>query len=143
MSIRVAKSLTSCRRFFAEPKQPRQRQYEALRAYFFEGHPSTEVARDYGYTPGSFRVLCHQFRRDKNPEFFVSPRLGPQQQPKKSAARDRVVALRKQNHSVYEISETLKQEGLTLSPASAREILRAEGFAPLPRCSLPVSPTLN
>ena len=29
-------------------------------------------------------------------------------QPKKSAARDLIVPLRKQNHSVYEISQTLK-----------------------------------
>lgn len=107
--------------------------YEALRAYFLEGRPSKEVAHDYGYTVGSFRVLCHQFRRDKDPEFFVSPRHGSQQQPKKSAARDRVVELRKRNLSVYEISETLQQEHLALSPTAVGELLRAEGFAPLPR----------
>ncbi|MGH8647182.1 MAG: transposase [Gammaproteobacteria bacterium] len=107
--------------------------YEALRAYFLEGLPSKEAARRYGYTAGSFQVLCHQFRHDENPQFFVTPRHGPQQQPKKSAARDRAVELRKQNHSVYEISEILQQEGLTLSPTAVREILRVEGFAPLPR----------
>jgi len=133
MHIEAPKGLIACRRFFEQPKQPRHRMYEALRAYFLEGRASAAVARDYGYTVGSFRVLCHQFRRDKNPEFFVSPRHGPQQQPKKSAARDRVVELRKRNLSVYEISETLKQEDLTLSPTAVRELLRAEGFAPLPR----------
>jgi len=133
MPIGAPKSLIACRRFFEQPKQPRHRMYEALRAYFLEGRPSAAVARAYGYTVGSFRVLCHQFRRDRNPEFFVSPRHGPQQQPKKSVARDRVVELRKRNLSVYEISETLKQEGLTLSPTAVRELLRAEGFAPLPR----------
>ena len=82
--------------------------YEALRAYFLEGRPSQEVARAFGYSPGSFRVLCHQFRRDRDPQFFVSPAPGPREQPKKSKARDLVVALRKQNHSVYEIAEALK-----------------------------------
>ena len=48
------------------------------------------------------------------PVFFVTPPTGPQSQPKKSAARDLIVALRKQNHSVYEISEHLKEQQLSL-----------------------------
>ena len=107
--------------------------YEALRAYFLEGHPSQEVARAFGYSPGSFRVLCHQFRRDPDPRFFVSLPRGPRQQPKKSKARDLAVALRKQNHSVYEISAALKERKVVLSPTAVREVLKAEGFAPLPR----------
>ena len=107
--------------------------YEALRAYFLEGRASHEVARAFGYSPGSFRVLCHQFRRDPEPQFFASPAPGPRIQPKKSPARDLVVALRKQNHSVYEIAEALKAQHLTLSPTAVRELLRAEGFAALPR----------
>jgi hypothetical protein len=107
--------------------------YEALRAYFVEGRPSQKVARDFGYSPGAFRVLCHGFRRDPAPAFFVSPRRGPQAQPKKSAAREMAIALRKQNHSVYEISEALKEHKLALSPTAVREVLKEEGFAPLPR----------
>ncbi len=133
MSIGVPKDLTDCRRFFAEPATPRQRMYEALRAYFVEGHPSHEVARAFGYTPGAFRVLCHQFRRDETPEFFVVAAHGPGTQPKKAKALDVVLALRKQNHSVYEISAALKAQGMPLSPTAVREVLRTEGFAPLPR----------
>src|SRR5580693_2276084 len=107
--------------------------YEALRAYFVEGRPSAEVARDFNYSPGSFQVLCHHFRRDPEPSFFVSTRPGPRSQPKKSAARDLVIRLRKQNHSVYEISEALKEQNSPLSPTAVRELLREEGFAPLPR----------
>ena len=133
MSIDVPKDITTCRRFFSEPSHPRQRQYEALRAYFFDNRPSHEVARDFGYTAGSFRVLCHAFRRDLHPQFFLSPARGPQQQPHKSRAHDLVVRLRKQNHSVYEISRALAERGTPLSPTAVREVLRAEGFAPLPR----------
>jgi hypothetical protein len=107
--------------------------YEALRAYFLEGRPSQEVARAFGYSPGSFRVLCHQFRRQRDPQFFASPAPGPREQPKKSKARDLAVALRKQNHSVYEIAEALKASNMVLSPTAVREVLRAEGFAALPR----------
>ncbi|MFO1294574.1 MAG: hypothetical protein U1F07_16145 [Rubrivivax sp.] len=130
MSIDVPKDITTCRRFFSEPSHPRQRQYEALRAYFFDNRPSHEVARDFGYTAGSFRVLCHAFRRDLHPQFFLSPARGPQQQPHKSRAHDLVVRLRKQNHSVYEISRALAERGTPLSPTAVREVLRAEGFAP-------------
>ena len=133
MGIGAPKDITDCRRFFEQPAHPRQRMYEALRAYFVDGRPSHEVARDFGDSPGSFRVLCHQFRRDPAPQFFVTPASGPREQPKKSKAHDLAVALRKQNHSVYEISEVLNEQAMPLSPTAVREVLRAEGFAPLPR----------
>ena len=133
MSIRQPYSITKCRRFFTEPATPRQRQYEALRAYYLAGQPSTEVARRFGYSPGSFRGLCHAFRRGELGEFFATNRPGPRGQPKKSRARDQIVALRKRNYSVYDISRTLKEEGTPLSATAVREVLAAEGFAPLPR----------
>jgi len=60
MATKAPRDLTECQRFFTEPHTPKQRQYEALRAYFVEGCPSEEVARPFGYSPGAFRVLCHQ-----------------------------------------------------------------------------------
>lgn len=107
--------------------------YEALRCYFVEGQPSQKVAKAFGYTSGSFRVLCHQFRRDPDPQFFLSPRPGPHRQPKKDAARELIEQMRKHNHSVYEISQALKERGMRLSPTAVREVLKEMGFAPLPR----------
>jgi hypothetical protein len=121
------------RRFFLEPSSPRQRQYEALRAYFVEQRPSAEVARAFGYSPGAFQVMCHHFRRTADPQFFINSRPGPRLQPKKSAARELIIELRKANHSVYEISQALKERSLSLSPTAVREVLKAEGFAALPR----------
>lgn len=133
MSIEQPKDIMFCRRFFQEPSSPKHRQYEALRAYFLEGRPSGEVAKDFGYTESSFRVMCHHFRRDPDPQFFAKVKHGPQSQPNKSKARDLIVALRKQNYSVYDISEALKDRGHRLSPTAVREVLNEEGFAPLPR----------
>jgi transposase-like protein len=133
MPIGAPKELSQLRRFFLEPRLPKHRQYEALRAYLVEGRPAQEVARAFGYSRNSFHVLCHHFRRETQPAFFLSQRHGPQTQPKKSAARDLIVQLRKQNHSVYEISQTLKDRHCSLSPTGVREVLKAEGFAPLPR----------
>jgi hypothetical protein len=126
-------SLTDCRRFFAEPATARQRQYEALRAFFGEAVPSAEAARRFGYSPGAFRVLCHDFRHRRLPEFFATGRTRPREQPKKSRAVAQIVALRKRNYSVYEISRALKEQGTPLSATAVREVLVKDGFAPLPR----------
>lgn len=133
MPIRAPKDISQLRRFFLEPRLPKHRQYEALRAFIVEARPAKEVARSFGYSLNSFYVLCHHFRRQIDPAFFLSPRRGPQAQPKKSAARDLIVQLRKQNYSVYEISHTLKERHCPLSPTAVREVLKTEGFAPLPR----------
>jgi len=133
VSIRQPNKLFDPQRFFLEPSSPKQRQYEALRAYFVEQRPSAEVARAFGYSPGSFQVMCHHFRHSTDPAFFITSRPGPRLQPKKSAARELIVELRKANHSVYEISQTLKERSLSLSPTAVREVLKAEGFAALPR----------
>ena len=133
MPLGAPKELSQLRRSFLRPRLPKHRQYEALRAYLVEGRPAKEVARAFGYSLNAFYVLCHHFRRQPEPVFFVSPRHGPQSQPKKSAAREFIVQRRKQNHSVYEISQTLKERHTPLSPTAVREVLRAEGFAALPR----------
>jgi hypothetical protein len=133
VSIRQPNNLFDPRRFFLEPSSPKQRQHEALRAYFVEQRPSAEVARAFGYSPGSFQVMCHHFRHSTDAAFFVTSRPGPRLQPKKSAARELIVELRKANHSVYEISQALKDRSLSLSPTAVREVLKAEGFAALPR----------
>ncbi len=133
MYLGAPKELSKLCRFFLEPRLPKHRQYEALRAYLVEGRPAPEVARSFGYSLNSFHVLCHHFRRDTQPAFFLSPRHGPQTQPKKSAARDLIIQMRKQNHSVYEISQALKERDCPLSPTGVREVLKAEGFAALPR----------
>jgi len=104
-----------------------------LRAYFVERLASAEAARRFGYSPGAFRVLCHTFRRGELPDFFTTAHPGPREQPKKSAAQKQIVALRKRNYSVYEISQALKEQGTPLSATAVREVLAAEGFAPLPR----------
>lgn len=118
---------------FLQPSNATHRQYEALRAYFAEGLSSAEAARRFGYTEGSFRVLCHQFRQDPKRSFFVSSAKGPQSAPKKDKLREQIVALRKQNLSIYDISLVLRDVGHKLSPAAVSMILKEEGFARLPR----------
>ena len=105
------KALTDPAQFFLTPEQPRHRQYEALRAYVVEHRRSAAVARAFGYTPNSFRVLCHRFRHEPAARvFFVDPARGPQEQPKKSRARRLFIEMRKRNLSVYDISDALRDK---------------------------------
>ena len=133
MVIRPQDELTPFARAFLAPSNPTHRQYEALRAYFVDQRPSAEVAGRFGYTPGSFRVLCCDFRKNPSRPFFLAPSKGPSTTPKSNRARPRVVELRKQNCSVYEIAQALENEGMSLSPAAVATILHDEGFAKLPR----------
>ena len=125
--------LTNMARFFLEPSNAAHRQYEALRAFFVENLPSTEVARRFGYSPGSFRVLTHQFRQHPDRPFFLPPQKGPQASPKTDRVRDKVITLRKQNLSIYDISRVLEESGQRLSPVALSLMLKEEGFARLPR----------
>src|SRR6516225_7987108 len=127
------KELTDVTRVFLEPTNATHRQYEALRAFFVDGVRGVEVAHRFGYTPGSFRVLVHQFRQDPHRSFFLTPVKGPQSAPKSDPLRDLVVALRKQNLSIYDISRDLAHQGHRLSPVTVGQILKEEGFARLPR----------
>ena len=118
---------------FLQPANSTHRQYEALRAYFVDGLASAEAAARFGYTPGSFRVLVHQFRQDPTRDFFRPSAREARPHGKQNRLREEVVALRKQNLSIYDISRALSREEQSISPAAVAEILRAEGFARLPR----------
>jgi hypothetical protein len=124
--------LTLARRFL-EPSNSTHRQYEALRAFFVDGVPSAEAAARFGYTPGSFRVLVHQFRNQPGRGFFAPTARQGRPPGKQKRLREQVVALRKQNLSVHDISRALARDGESLSPAAIAVILEEEGFAKLPR----------
>jgi DDE family transposase len=127
------KQLTDLSPLFLEPTNATHRQYEALRAFVVDRLPSAEAARRFGYTPGSFRVLVHQFRQNPRRDFFLKPAKGPQSAPKTDPVRDRIIAQRKENLSIYDISRNLAHEGHPLSPVAVAQILKDEGFARLPR----------
>jgi hypothetical protein len=129
----LQEKLSSLAQRFLRPRNATHRQYEALRAYCVEELPAAQVAARFGYTTGSFRALIHQFRHDPDRRFFLTPAKGPHASPQKTQLRTQVVALRKQNLSIYDISRSLHQAGQPLSPAAVAQVLQEEGFAKLPR----------
>ncbi len=121
--------------FFLGPESPLHRQYEALRAFFVEELPGPEVARRFDYSANALRVLCYQFRHDphKRSSFFQHPKPGPRQAPARDRVRQRAVALRKKNLSIYDIQRELALAGQTISINALAVLMREEGFVRLPR----------
>src|SRR5258708_26321220 len=126
MSKSLAQRLEDLRSLFLEPKNLIHRQYEALRAFFVEGLASARAAQRFGYTPGSFRILCHQFRQDPDREFFLPSRRAPRADPRRDRVREHIVALRKKNLSIYDTIRALAQHGEKPNPSAAAISLNEE-----------------
>ena len=133
MFISEGTQITHDARFFLEPANAHHRQYEALRAFFVEGLASAQAAARFGYSVGSFRVLVHRFRHGPSRDFFSAPAKGPQAAPKSDPLCEEIIALRKQNFSIYDISRALAKAGHPLSPVAISLVLKEQGFARLPR----------
>ena len=52
------------RRYFLEPQQTLQRQYEALRAIFIDDLPIDRVAERFGYKPSTLKSMASRLRAD-------------------------------------------------------------------------------
>jgi transposase len=109
---------------FTQPTLAAQRRYEALRAYHVEELSAAEIAERFGYTKATVQTLISQYRDQDLSELFASSRPGPKRQPKKDAARERVLELRRARHGIEEIVQVLRAEGTPLSRTAVWEILK-------------------
>src|SRR5512135_1759064 len=125
--------------WFTSPQQVNQRRYEALRAYFTEGLTYAAAGARFGYTRWAMINLVREHRAGKL-ELFAPPRKpgpAPGTAPARDRVRGRVIALRRQGLSSYEISARLAAEGTPLNRTSVAEILTEEGFGRLLRGPAP------
>jgi transposase len=121
--------------WFTSPEQVNQRRYEALRAYYTGGLSYAEAGERFGYTRWAMINLVREHRAGKL-ELFAPPKKPgppPGTAPAKERARGRVIELRRQGLSTYEISARLAAGGTPLNRTSVAEILAEEGFGRLLR----------
>jgi transposase len=118
---------------FTAPTAVNHRRYEALRAYYVEGLTLQQVADRFGYTRWAMVNLVRQHRNDELSLFAPPAKPGPKSAPRKDRVRERVIELRRQGRSVYEISRALAVEGTPLNRTGVGEILAEEGFGRLLR----------
>ena len=130
-------------RAFTTPEQVNQRRYEALRAFFVDGLSYAEAGERLGYTRWGMVNLVRDWRAGKL-QLFAPPRKpgpAPGSAPAKERVRARVIELRREGLSTYEISARLATEGTPLNRTSVGEILAEEGFGRLLRHPEPVAST--
>jgi len=119
--------------FFKHPKEPAQRRYEALRAYYLESLSQSEAAKRAGYAVTTFQSLVSNFQNGKI-DFFTKPQFGPKRRQVSDFIYEKIVSLRKSNHySIYEIKDALLEEDFQTSLQTINRILDDEGFTKLQR----------
>lgn len=122
--------------FFNNPTTTAGRHYEALRAFYVEEEPAKEVAQRFQLSVAYFKKLRSEFtqilQQSLNP-FFQPKKTGPQKRRIELNIIERIVALRKQNYAITDIKVNLHADHVDLSLDTIDNILKEEGFAPLPK----------
>ena len=119
--------------YFTAPSGAGQRRYEALRAYFMEEATAAEVADKFGYSTASVHQMATLLRTGKL-DPFTETKPGPKG-PRKATGevRDKVLALRAEDHSISEIAEALAAAGTPVSAQTVWQILDDAGLPRLAR----------
>ncbi len=133
--------------YFLNPASVAQKQYEALRAFFFERQNAEEVASRVGYTLSAFYSLTRDFRSFlKNAGedmFFVTHKPGRKEKDSEGSLTGMIVSLRKKNLSVPDIKAAADLQGHSVSEKYIYHVLKREGFERLPRRTTPYKDSKN
>jgi transposase len=115
---------------FEHPDSTAQRHYEICRAYFLEHLTADQLAQRFDLHVGSIRALVRDFARNPDlGQFFCMGQAADRPAPKREAIRDRARSLRRQGHTLAQISTQLRAEGLPVSEAYLFRLLQDEGLA--------------
>lgn len=118
--------------FFQNPKTARQRQYDALRDYYLKNLTQRQASKKHNYKLSTFQTILRDFKSGKI-TFFPPIKKGPKRKQITDHIKEKVITLRKRNHSIYEIQNSLGKEGFCHRLDTISRILREEGFSKLPR----------
>lgn len=106
-----------------------QRRYEMLRAWRTTPLTQQQVADECGESVHNFRRLWKRFKEEGMVGLF-DRKAGPKsRRDATERRRGRMVELREQGMNVYEIAETLSQEGASISHATVDRVLTEEGYS--------------
>src|SRR6266536_2291984 len=124
--------------WFTTPTQVNHRRYEALRAFFVDGLTYQQAADRFGYPRWAMVNLVREWRAGRL-ELFVPPRKpGPPAgvAPAKQRVRGRVIQLRRQGLSTYEISARLAAEQTPLKLTRTRRVSHVDALLADPTAGL-------
>lgn len=122
--------------FFQQPATTKQRQYEALRAFFVEKQSADSISQRFGYTTSSFYSLVRDFKKqvasDHDP-FFYDLKQGRKPMDSSGELQALIVSLRKKYLSVPDIAAAAAAQGHQVSEKYIYNVISREGFDRLPR----------
>lgn len=125
--------------FFLNPELAFHRQYEALRAFYVENKTAKQVAMQFGFSEQYFNKLRSYFHQalelGQMPTLFATPSPGRNPKSVASDVKQQIISLRKMNHSIIDIKTILDAKNINISQNQIDKILKADGFARLPRRS--------
>ena len=125
--------------FFDFPVKSAHKQYEALRAYFYEKQDTKTVAEKFGYTKLSLYSLARDFKKQiitdgmVEDKFFIESQPGRKNKEDYDELYNLIVLLRKKYLSVADIKSILDSQKKDISEKQIYNIIKADGFARLPR----------
>ncbi|MBF0546734.1 MAG: hypothetical protein HQM08_19965, partial [Candidatus Riflebacteria bacterium] len=116
------------------------RQYDALRAFFYNEMNAEDVAKQFGYTIHAMYNLIKDFKQllRENPDqdpFFIVRKTGRKQKNTIDDLTKIIIDLRKQYLSSPDIKAILDSQGYSVSERHITTIINKEGFARLFRRS--------
>ena len=95
------------------------------------------MAIQFGYSETYFnkmRSYFHQaLEQGRMPVLFASPSLGRNKKTVNDDVMQHIISLRKMNHSILDIKSILDAKNIDISLNQIDNILKADGFARLPR----------
>ena len=102
--------------YFSSPQNTVQKQYEALRAFFYGECSAKEAAKRFDYTLSSFYSLARDFKKNLSQQphaqsFFISRKQGRKPRDVSGEINRLIIALRKKYLSVPDIKAILDVQG--------------------------------
>jgi len=118
--------------FFLEPKSPRQKHYEILRARFVDEMPVKKISKKFNIKFNTVETCIRDFKKDFENEqdlsFFISSKTGPKKERKKPEVRDDIILLRARGYANTDIYQALLLGGKTVSISLIDQVLREKGL---------------
>ena len=118
--------------FFLDPRSPRQKRYEILRARFVDQLPVKTIAKKFKSKFNSVQSCIRDFKKnfDKEQEegFFIPSKTGPKKERKKPKVHDDILLLRARGYANTDIHKALKLADKTVSVSLIDQVLREKGL---------------
>lgn len=124
--------MTRLKHLFTSITNPRQRQYEAIRAIEIDQLSVSQAAKKFNYQVNTLYSLIRDIKAGKI-ELFPNKAEVTSKIQTPDYIQNQILELRKQNHSSKDIAEKITQEGYKISMRTIERILTKAGCPKLKR----------